>query len=317
MESGIAGKRYRGIMENKLYLCIALFSVVIAFLVVLWNDVRTKKTMDRIEKMLTDATKGEFSEENFDESRLSALETKFAHFFSASMVSAQNVAIEQKKIKTLISDISHQTKTPISNILLYSELLEEEDLSETAKENVLALHEQTDKLKFLIDALVKLSRLENGIVKLSVKQEKIEPMIEKVIQEQDAKAKEKGLQLRFSYLKGAEQEACFDKKWTAEAIGNLVDNAIKYTKQGSITITVTSYEMFVRIDIKDTGVGIKEEELPKIFSRFYRSETVRENEGVGIGLYLAREIIAGEGGYIKVSSEYKKGSTFSVFLSKK
>lgn len=300
-----------------MYLCIALFSVAVAVIAVLWNHMRTKRTMDRIEKMLRDATNGAFSEKNFDESRLSALETKFAHFFSASMVSAQNVAVEQKKIKTLISDISHQTKTPISNILLYSELLEEEELSETAKENILALHEQTDKLKFLIDALVKLSRLENGIVKLSVKQEKIEPMIARIIREQDAKAKEKGLQLKFCHSKQAEQEACFDKKWTTEAIGNLVDNAIKYTKQGNITVTVTSYEMFARIDIKDTGIGIKEEELPKIFSRFYRSETVRENEGVGIGLYLAREIIAGEGGYIKVSSEYQKGSTFSVFLSKK
>lgn len=74
--------------------------------------------------------------------------------------------------------------------------------------------------------------------------------------------------------------------------------------------------MFVRIDIKDSGIGIKEEELPKIFSRFYRSEDTKNMEGVGIGLYLSRQILGEEGGYIKVSSVYGQGSTFSVFLPK-
>ena len=74
------------------------------------------------------------------------------------------------------------------------------------------------------------------------------------------------------------------------------------------------YELFTRIDVTDTGIGIEESEQPKIFARFYRSETVCEDEGVGIGLYLAREIISGEGGYIKLISQKGKGSTFSVFL---
>ena len=94
----------------------------------------------------------------------------------------------------------------------------------------------------------------------------------------------------------------FDFKWTAEALANIVDNAIKYTEHGTIRISAVSYEMFARIDISDTGTGISESEQAKIFARFYRSNSVQKQEGVGIGLYLARQIISGEGGYIKAVS---------------
>ena len=110
--------------------------------------------------------------------------------------------------------------------------------------------------------------------------------------------------------------AVFDFKWTAEALANIVDNAIKYTEHGTITISAVSYEMFARIDISDTGSGIPETEQAKIFARFYRSNSVQKQEGVGIGLYLDRQIISGEGGYIKVASVPGKGSTFSIFLPK-
>lgn len=123
-----------------------------------------------------------------------------------------------------------------------------------------------------------------------------------------------GAQEKIQTLYDMDEKAYFDSKWTLEAICNILDNAVKYTNEGSISLSVTAYEMFVRIDIKDSGIGIKEEELSKIFSRFYRSEDTKNMEGVGIGLYLSRQIISGEGGYIKVSSVYGQGSTFSVFL---
>ncbi|MBR6474127.1 MAG: HAMP domain-containing histidine kinase, partial [Lachnospiraceae bacterium] len=127
------------------------------------------------------------------------------------------------------------------------------------------------------------------------------------------KAEAIGLELSLS---AKEIAAIIDRKWTAEAIGNIVDNAIKYSSEGSVTITASDYEMFARVDIKDTGLGIPEEEQAKIFQRFYRSNNVRDKDGVGIGLYLARQIITGEGGYIKVSSKVGEGTTFSVFLPK-
>ena len=273
---------------------------------------RTARTMDLIEKMLDEAADGTFREEHFDESRMSALETRFADYLSHSVTSARNVSAEKEKIKELIADISHQTKTPISNLILYSELLEEEDLPKTAKKDAAQIHQQAEKLRFLIDSLVKLSRLENGIISVSPRQQALLPLLTRAMGEVMPKAQEKGLFLRLDDTKAL---AVFDAKWTGEALFNILDNAVKYTERGGISVRAVSYEMFVRIDIADTGRGIPEEEQPQIFSRFYRSEEVSEQAGVGIGLYLAREIISGEGGYIKVHSD-GSGSVFSVFLPK-
>lgn len=281
--------------------------------------------MDAIEGMLDAAMDGSFSETTFDESKLSALETKFAHYLSAAEISSRNAAWEKDRMKSLIADISHQTKTPIANLLLYSELLMEEVISMeevmSTKENLLAsmkanvdaLYKQSEKLRFLIDSLVKLSRLENGIISLSPRRTPLQPLLQGIAEQYTAKAAEKGLSL---HLHNTDIYAVFDSKWTAEALANIVDNAVKYTEHGTITISAVSYEMFVRIDISDTGAGIPESEQSRIFARFYRSGTSQEQEGVGIGLYLARQIISDEGGYIKVISVPGKGSTFSVFLPK-
>ena len=295
---------------NKTGIVIILLCFLAAAAVVLWERRKARKTMEEIERMLDAAMTGSFSETNFDESRLSALETKFAHYLSAAEASSQNIAQEKDKIKTLIADISHQTKTPIANLLLYSELLMEETLPASAKANVEALYKQSEKLRFLIDSLVKLSRLENGIISLSPQPTALQ---ESVVEQYTAKASEKGLSLQ---MQDTDAFAVFDFKWTAEALANIVDNAIKYTEHGTIRISAVSYEMFARIDISDTGSGIPETEQAKIFARFYRSNSVQKQEGVGIGLYLARQIISGEGGYIKVASVPGKGSTFSIFLPK-
>lgn len=297
----------------KMEITILLLCFLTAAVIVLWNRRKIRRTMDVIEKMLDAAMDGSFSESTFDESKLSALETKFAHYLSAAETSSRNVAQEKDRIKSLIADISHQTKTPIANLLLYSELLMEEDLPASARTNVDALYNQSEKLRFLIDALVKLSRLENGIISLSPKPAALQPLLQSIEEQYAAKAAEKGLSL---HLHDTGVSATFDFKWTGEALANIVDNAIKYTDHGTITISTVSYEMFARIDISDTGTGILESEQPKIFTRFYRSKNVQSQEGVGIGLYLARQILSGEGGYIKVSSTPQKGSTFSVFLPK-
>ncbi len=284
-----------------------------AVALVIFDRFKLKRTFDSLENFLNQAIEGNFSADNFDETRLSRLEAKLEEYLSSASISAQNVKNEKDKLKELISDISHQTKTPIANLVLYGELLEGSELTDEQKSNVAAVRMQTEKLRFLIDSLVKLSRLESGIISLEKKQTPVYPILQNVIEQVREKAVAKGLEL---ILKETPATATIDSKWTQEAIFNIADNAVKYTDKGCITISTTEFDMFVRVDVSDTGKGIPEEDLPKIFGRFYRGSSTRSEEGVGIGLHLAREIVSGQGGYIKVSSTPGAGSTFSVFLPK-
>lgn len=293
------------------WVIFGLACLAAALAAVLIERRRSRKTMQKISAMLDAAIDGTFTEADFNETELSALEARFARYLAASGISARNVALEKDRIKTLVSDVSHQTKTPIANLLLYSELLLEEDLPDAARQNVEAIHHQSEKLRFLIDALVKLSRMENGIIRLAPQKAPLKPLLESLTEQYTPAAEKKGLFLR---LEDTEAAAVFDAKWTAEALANIIDNAVKYTARGGITIKAASYELFTRVDISDTGAGIPEHEQAKIFARFYRAESVKDKDGVGIGLYLARQIISGEGGYIKLSSTPGQGSTFSVFL---
>ncbi len=274
---------------------------------------KKKKILDHVEKMLDDAIKGEFHEEHFSEDRVSRIETKLADYLRASALSAENVRTDRDKIKTLIADISHQTKTPITNLLLHSELLQESELTPDQRENLTAIENEAEKLRFLVDALVKLSRLENGIMVLEPAPDDLSRLVKEIGSAMRPKAEGKGL-----YLHVAEEseKASFDYKWTLEAVSNIVDNAVKYTDKGGIDISFRSTEMFACISVKDTGIGIAESDIPKIFSRFGRLQSSREKEGVGIGLYLAREIITQEGGYIKVNSKPGEGTEFLIFLKK-
>ena len=305
---------------NVLIIVAAALIFAVAVALVIYNRLKLKRTFDSLEKMLNQAIEGNFTADSFDETRFSRLEATLEEYLSSASISAQNVKNEKDKLKELISDISHQTKTPIANLVLYGELLEGTELTEEQKSNVKAIQTQTEKLRFLIDSLVKLSRLESGIIQLEKKKTEVFPILQNVVEQVRERAATKGLQLS---LNDTPATATIDSKWTQEAIFNIADNAVKYTDKGSITISATEFDMFVRVDISDTGKGIPEEDQAKIFGRFYRGSSTKSEEGVGIGLHLAREIITGQGGYIRVNSAPAKTTTptepvttFSIFLPK-
>lgn len=296
------------------YIIIAVV-ILLAVGTVFWYRRRTRRIMENLNRMLDTAMQGDFTEEHFDETMLSSVETKLVHYLAASTVSAKNVQAEKDKIKTLIADISHQTKTPIANVLLYTQLLSEQKLPEESRTCVTALEGQAVKLQSLIDALVKTSRLESGIIALSPIPGQLESVIRSAVSQLMPKAEAKGISI---VMESADADAFFDSKWTEEAIFNLLDNAVKYTPAcGEIRVSVMSYELFSAVHISDTGPGISEEEQPKVFQRFYRGMEHQAEEGVGIGLYLVRQIAEGQGGYVKVTSQKGKGSTFSLYLPRK
>jgi signal transduction histidine kinase len=291
-----------------------LFVVALAYIV--WQKRQYQSLFTRLNKLFDDASNGEIRTVSYDESVASALGEKIMRYIAANKAHLASVQDERNKIKTLISDISHQTRTPAANILLYSGLLlENENLDESAAQMAGDIQSQAEKLKFLLDALVKMSRLETGVLTVEAKPQPVKPLISAAVSEAYPKITEKSIDLTVSADEGL--FAHFDMKWTKEAFYNILENAVKYTDaDGSIKISATSYEIFVRLDVADTGVGISPDEYTDIFKRFYRSPRTREQDGIGVGLYLAREILALQGGYVKVASEPGKGSVFSVYLPK-
>lgn len=229
----------------------------------------------------------------------------------------QNKRIENEKneIKSLISDIAHQLKTPLTNLRMYGEFLQDENLSEDERKefNEIILL-SLNRLSFLIESMIKMSRLESGVIQLKPELAPLNETLFNALKNVQKKAKDKNINIEIQKLE--QVNIIHDKKWTSEAIFNVIENAVKYTKSnGMIRIKIINYEIFSRMDIEDNGMGISEEELPKIFTRFYRGQNVTEEEGIGIGLYLTREIISRQGGYIKVSSN-EKGTIFSLFFKK-
>ena len=271
---------------------------------------KEKRLLNRLQQMLNYAIDGELKRTEISEEKYSALENSMKQYLDSNFLARKNQQEEKEVIQKLISDIAHQTLTPISNLKIYGEIL-----SETNHENqkeIDTILEQTEKLDFLIQSLVKLSRMESGIIAVHPEDTAIAQMFASIQQQFNIKAMEKDITLE---LFDNDLHVMCDAKWTVEALGNIVDNAIKYTAcGGAVRIKAEQYSFFVKIDISDDGIGIEKEEIPKIFGRFYRSLSVADQPGVGIGLFLAREIIQAQKGYIKVISEREKGSTFSVFL---
>lgn len=286
-----------------------------ALLLGLWLWLDARRTVRRLDRMLSTAIDGGFGEESFDESAPSALESRMARFLNGSARSLRGVQRQRESIQRLLSDISHQTKTPLANLRLYSSLLMEEELTPRQREQAQVIFQQSEKLSFLIETLVKLSRLETDVLAVTPKSQPLSPLLERAASQAKAAAEQKGIALQLHLQQQAEMKALYDLRWTAEALGNLLDNAVKYTPPGGcIQVSATQYELFCRIDVHDNGIGIAEEEQAQIFGRFYRGRQVREQEGLGIGLYLAREIAQKQGGYLKLSSRPGQGSTFSLYL---
>lgn len=228
----------------------------------------------------------------------------------------KNINKEKESIKELVTDISHQLKTPLASLKLYNSLLLEEELDEEDRIEFLTTNKMSiNKLHNLIDSLVNISRLEASMISIKKEDKSIKQTLTKAIDSVKGKANLKNIKISVTDFK--DKIIPHDSKWTEESIFNILENGVKYTHDnGKIEVSLQETINFIRIDIKDNGIGIDKSEFNNIFKRFYRSEKVEEVEGSGVGLYLSRKIIESQGGNIVVSSKIGQGSKFSLFLTK-
>ncbi|WP_151737101.1 sensor histidine kinase ['Paenibacillus yunnanensis' Narsing Rao et al. 2020] len=270
--------------------------------------------MHAVEQMVDGAMHGRRPSFLFEESRLSALEHRLFRYIEINQASEQSLEAEKNSIKALLSDISHQTKTPLANIMLYSQLLAEQPAAdESSRQLVSQISAQSEKLEWLIASLVKLSRLESGMITLQTAPVPVIQTVSRALSQVYTRAEAKGITIRTDCP--AQITARHDPQWTAEALFNLLENAVKYTPAGgTITVHAESNEMFTRIEVADTGIGIPAAELEHIFKRFYRGKAARDYEGVGIGLFLSREIINLQGGFMQAVSAVDAGTRITVYL---
>ena len=252
-----------------------------------------------------------------EESLFYKINYRLGRLYEVMQENKNNIAKERADLQELISDISHQVKTPIANLkMINNTLLENEVPPQKQKEFRTAQASQLDKLDFLMQAMIKTSRLETGVISLEQKQQPVYDTLAAALGGILLNAEKKQIDVQVECPEHL--DARHDRKWTSEALFNILDNAVKYTPAGGqIRVSVEGWEMYVKIDIADTGIGISEQHQGTIFKRFYREDAVHDVDGIGIGLYLAREIVTLQGGYIRVASEVGKGSTFSVFLLRK
>ena len=267
-------------------------------------------------RMLDDMINGgEKPEQPADSETLFArIHHRILRLYGIMQENRRKVDEERKELQMLVSDVSHQVKTPVSNLKMVTDTLLTRQVTEEERTEFLqGIRGQIDKLDFLFQALVKTSRLETGAIRLEKKDGRLFDTLAQAMSGIVYSAEKKDIAVSVECPE--ELHLFHDSKWTAEALFNLLDNAVKYTPSGGrIRVLAEQWEMYVKLDISDTGRGISESSQAAVFRRFYREEAVHDEQGVGIGLYLTREIITRQGGYMKVASEPGKGSTFSVFL---
>lgn len=290
--------------------------IFLAFSAALWLRHCLVKYTNSLTSSLDEMIAGKqeiiFDEES--ELLMGKIQVKLRQLYEMMRRQADKNEKDRENLEEIISDISHQVKTPIANIRMYHTILQKGNFPpERGKEFLGAADIQVEKLNSLMTSMVEMSRMEVGTIRVLPVYQSVYPLIEQAVCSAALKAEKKDIRIEIECGKAI--CAVFDLKWTVEALGNILDNAVKYTEQGGlISIKAGATDYFVKIEVKDCGRGICEEDYTKIFKRFYRGKDARQEEGVGIGLFLAQEILRKQRGYISVQSEVRKGSSFFLHL---
>lgn len=294
---------------------LVLFFVICMIIISIITIKKSQNTCDELSLMLNQLLEGkEVSYPDTKDTRVSKISYQVKKVKDMIEIEVEQSKSEKEAIKSLISNMSHQLKTPLSNITIYCELLENMNLPTSKKVEFLQkMKNQTFKIDWLLESLFKMTKLEDGVIRFETEELMIKDTIVQSISTVFNKAESKNIKINLETF--SDIKLFHNKKWTIEAIVNVLENAIKYSPSDSIiTISVEKMELYTKIIIKDEGIGIDSKELNNIFKRFYRSKNVENQNGTGIGLYLTRLILEKENGNIIVESKLGRGSCFSIFL---
>ncbi len=336
------------------YLLLAAAVVAVFAVLFFWLRRRDRKRLEdayqQLLQRLDRALGGQIQHTDYDESQDAAVTERLNRLVLASGMNQERAERERDIVKSFISDISHQVRTPLTNIMLYAGLLQERKLDGESAALAGKIRTQSDKLGFFMKELMRAAYAEQEIISIHPELVRVDALIDSACQLVEMEALKKKIHIergemdlschadpkqaaalsRYANPKQAAALSCdtetkqaadlfcyADPKWTAEAIGNVLDNAVKYSPEHSrVTISVISYEAFVCIAVQDQGIGIREEEQGQVFERFYRSDAVSGAPGIGIGLYLVREVLAKQGGYARIDSSLGEGTSVCLYLSR-
>ncbi len=301
-----------------IFILVFISSFLSVSITIFYMRKRIETVMAHLLQRMDNAIHGQIQEMAYDESMDAAITQRLNRLLQIAGMHKEQAELERDTIKALISDISHQVRTPLSNIMLYIELLREQTLEKNVEALADKIQKNSEKLDFFMKELVKSSYVEQEMILVHPQMVSVEELIDISCQNVELAAFRKKIIIKKELSKEVSEKLCYaDKKWTIEALGNLLENAIKYSKEESmVQIRCKEQESFLCIEVQDDGIGIKEEEQGKVFERFYRSEQVKEQPGFGIGLYLAREVLSKQGGYLKLTSKLGKGTVIAMYLSR-
>lgn len=294
-----------------LFLLLPLLLFLSACGLILWN----RRLYREIDRMLDAVlTQKPIRQSDLKEGRLSALAGKAKRIQEHLLLEIEQAQQEKEQVKQLISNMSHQLKTPLANVMMYEELLKDPGLTAGEQNRFLEkMHTQSLKIDWILQSLFKMASLEQNAINFEIAPLPIHDTLMDALNTVYDKAEQKQIQIELETEKNP--ILLHNRKWTAEVFANLLENAVKYTDTGGwIRITIHSLEMYTQISFSDSGIGIAPSEYQAIFQRFYRSKKVENIEGSGIGLYLSRLILEKEYGYLTVVSQEGTGSCFTVFL---
>lgn len=308
-----------------LFFVLSLISITVCFYLLDRNrKLQEKRLLNILEQFLSE----DYSFlEHSKEIRLlfnEAFTDTFLKLGHKLMLRTQALSEERDNTKTLVTDISHQLKTPVSALKNCLTMSMEADSDEERDTFLQKCSLQLTKLESLMEALINISRLETSMITLQREKTALSDILLDAVNTIYVKAMQKDISVEVTYSPGESSDApgaslllSLDRKWTAEALANILDNAVKYSpSESTVTIRINKLYSYVRIEIEDTGIGIPREEYNKIFQRFYRGAhpAIQHSEGSGVGLYLSRKIIEEQGGSIMVKPALNQGSIFVVQL---